>query len=218
VTTSQLMHLNLGSHIIENCLWNMLIITLQSSHITLLTNLLLWLTGKGRNSNMEDKEGRERLRRHHRGLLPRPTQAPSMGSMAKSNGKSVQPLCEKIVLFEGRRKYVCAAVVEQSYHSPLLWSSSYSELGLLRAGRRQGVSSALANLLQAFSKGRNNVNQQDQSGVANAGILVVGGLLTVIKFAVLLLSRSLCSGAWPYLQVLSICTLPIGPLKHLVII
>ncbi|CAM6044483.1 unnamed protein product [Sphagnum compactum] len=164
---------------------------------------------------MEDKEGRERLRRHHRGLLPRPTQAPSMGSMAKSNGKSIQPLCEKIVLFEGRHKYVCAAVVEQSYHSPLLWSSSYSELGLLRAGRRQGVSSALANLLQVFSKGRNNVNQRDQSGVANAGILVVGGLLTVAKFAVLLLSRSLCSGAWPYLQVLSICTLPIGPLKHL---
>jgi hypothetical protein len=41
-------------------------------------------------------------------------------------------------------------------------------------------------------------------------------LATAVRIAALLLSRSLCEGAWPVLQALSLCALPFGALKQLV--
>ncbi len=36
------------------------------------------------------------------------------------------------LMFEVLWKYVCAVVAEHSYYCPLLWSSSYSDFGLLQ--------------------------------------------------------------------------------------
>ena len=178
---------------------------------------------------MDDREGLERLRRHHRRLLPWEGGMPQEGATMQivergedeDSGEvgdlAKRTCCENITFMEGRRKYVCASLANHSYDGPLLQTNSFSDFGLLRAGKRQGPS-MLGNLLKVFGDdhhhgGRVN-NRRNVSG--GAGALIVGGVVVAAKVVALLLSRSLCGGAWPIMQVLSICTLPFGPLKQLV--
>lgn len=175
-------------------------------------------------------EGSERLRRHHRRLLPSPAHERCSAGPIESDARGVvsgsafpgapdlaqRTNCEEITLLEGRRKYVCASLAHQAHDNPLLRTATYSEFGLLRAGKRQG-GSAVGNLLHVFMNLGRAGAQPDKRKAPGARILVVGGLVMVVKIAALLLSRSLCAGAWPVMQLLSICTLPVGPIKLLVI-
>lgn len=153
-----------------------------------------------------------RLRRHNRRLLP-----PRPPRVAQSlNGEDDDDLvsrtcCEQLTFLDGRRKYVCAAF-GQSEDNPLLSTPNHTDYGALRAGKRKG-SSLLSVLLDVFNEGSSSPSARVSP---TRGSLVAGCLTTVVRIAALLLSRSLCEGAWPALQVLSICTLPLGALKQLV--
>lgn len=175
---------------------------------------------------MDDREGLGRLRRHHRRLLPWKGGMPQDGQTMQIRGEeggsgevadlAKRTCCEKITFMEGRRKYVCASLANHSYDGSLLQTNSFSDFGLLRAGKRQGPS-MLGNLLRVFGDDHHRggrVNNRRNFG--GTGALIVGGLVVAAKVVALLLSRSLCGGAWPIMQVLSICTLPFGPLKQLV--
>lgn len=52
---------------------------------------------------------------------------------------------------------------------------------------------------------------------ADVRALLAGGFAMVLKIGGLLLARAFCDRMWPFLQVFSVCTLSIDPLKLLVI-
>ncbi|KAG0609237.1 hypothetical protein M758_8G168900 [Ceratodon purpureus] len=167
---------------------------------------------------MEDREGMKRLRRNDRRLLP-----PQVGRKGvedvvdEDTGRENADLarrtrCEQLTFLDGRKKYVCAAFANHDWDEvPLMRTANYTEYGTLRAGRRKGRT-GLSMLLEVFA-GKNEKGRRD--GGSGRGSVVVGCLATAVRIGVLLLSRSLCEGAWPVLQALSLCTVPFGALKQL---
>lgn len=170
---------------------------------------------------MEDREGMRRLRRHDRRWLPpgvdhrgRRSEVVDESAGGVNAELARRTRCEQLTFLDGRRKYVCAAFGSQSGDEEASWmrTANYTEYGSLRAGKRMGRS-GLSMLLEVF--GRSGRGERGDGGGA-CGSFVVGCLATAVRIAALLLSRSLCEGAWPVLQALSICTVPLGPLKQLV--
>lgn len=165
---------------------------------------------------MEDREGMLRLRRHNRRLLPQHGREAVKDDVGRENVELARrTCCEQLTFLDGRRKYVCASFGGLGHEASLLRTGKNREYGSLRAGKREGVT-VLRQLLEVFTKNdRTNGREGRRDGDCGGVSLVVGCLTTIVKIAALLLSRSLCEGAWPALQALSICTLPFGALKQL---
>lgn len=162
---------------------------------------------------MEDREGMARLRRHDRRLLP-PVQKQFSGEDEDAD-LARRTSCEQLTFLDGRRKYVCASFASHEREIPFLRTANYTEYGFLRAGKRKG-SSVLSVLSDVFARDESNWASERRDRVSGRGSFVVGCVTTVVRIAALLLSRSLCEGAWPVMQVLSICSVPFGALKQLV--
>lgn len=157
-----------------------------------------------------------RLRRHNRRLLPQHGREAVKDDVGRENVELARrTCCEQLTFLDGRRKYVCASFGGLGHEASLLRTGKNREYGSLRAGKREGVT-VLRQLLEVFTKNdRTNGREGRRDGDCGGVSLVVGCLTTIVKIAALLLSRSLCEGAWPALQALSICTLPFGALKQL---
>jgi len=166
---------------------------------------------------MHDREGMARLRRHDRRLLPPPlfpVPDEPYYSGCENADLARRTCCEQLTCLDGRRKYVCAAFASPDEAIPFLRAANYTEYGSLRAGKRKG-SSVLSVLLDVFAREENSTKRRDRVSGGQRSF-VVGCVSAVVRIAALLLSRSLCEGAWPVMQLLSICTVPFGALKQLV--
>lgn len=170
---------------------------------------------------MQDRDGMARLRRHDRRLLPPPRfslqqEDPSHSGLENAD-LARRTSCEHLTFLDGRRKYVCAAFASHDEEIPFLRSANYTEYGFLRAGKRMG-DSLVSVLLDVFAREAesNSTWRRRDRILSGRGAFVVGCVTAVVKIAALLLSRSLLEGAWPVMQVLSICTVPFGALKQVV--
>ncbi|CAM6100827.1 unnamed protein product [Calypogeia fissa] len=122
------------------------------------------------------------------------------------------------VLQDGHNKYGNgngSLVVHNFQHEPVVRSSNCFLSGHHFAKRNRAPGMQIS--LKERGKGAGGGRVVGFSiTAADVRMILVGGLTTLLKIAGLLVARTFCGNIWPYLQVFSLCTLSIDPLKLLV--
>jgi hypothetical protein len=111
----------------------------------------------------------------------------------------------------GHNKYVNGVLNNSDYEYQPLVQISNPPAAQFQRTRSQGLK------ISSRNKGKGAGGFGFSVTAADVRMLLAGGLTTLLKIGALLLVRSLCGEIWPYLQVFSICSLSIDPLKLLVI-
>ncbi|OAE28578.1 hypothetical protein AXG93_2175s1620 [Marchantia polymorpha subsp. ruderalis] len=176
---------------------------------------------------MEDEEGANRIRRHHRRLLPRKVPTPmNMTSNASENShatllarlNSADSDFEnaEVLIIDGPSKYVNARVPRRTSNKALVQTvRGGTSLPRYHALRWNTNQESLPSPLQMTERRRGTGFRQVISP-QNFGIVLLGGFTTLLKIGGLLLARTFCGDIWPYVQVLSVCALSLDPLKSVV--